>query len=162
MWGRGASAGSYGASSTLRDYGDVGAINANTDVTAAQYKRLASDAAASTRTAPIATMLVRYAAGVAYVANCVVPWAPALFLEYLGSAPPSSAYPVAAISGSYLTVNFPVSAVDEYGVSENIIVRIAVSTLNGTAWQGPTGGSSLAIYYGPGFSDYGYMPIVVY
>ena len=162
MWGRGASAGSYGASSTLRDYGNIGAINANTDITSAQYKRLASDAAASARTAPIATLLVRYSAGSTFVTNCVSAWAPPLFLEYIGYSPPSSLYPTTSVAGNYLHVTFPSSAVDEYGVSENILVRIAISTLNGTAWQGPTGDSSLVIYYGPGFSDFGYLPIVVY
>jgi hypothetical protein len=146
----------------LRDYGNTGAINANTDVTAAQYKRLAGDCAAGSLTAPIATIVLRYDNGDAYVSSVVVPWAPPLYTEYAGASPPSALYPSVAIVGSTATIALPNAATDDYGVSENVIARIATPFLSAAYWEGPTGTSSFAITCAAFSNSEGFCPIVVY
>lgn len=145
MWGRGAHPNFYGAHQNLRNYGNIGAVNANTDITAEQYKRLASDCAASANTAPIATLLMRYAGGAVYVSHAILPWAPPMFDEYAGNAPPSALYPTATRSFNTVTFTLPSSAADEYGVVEPVIARVVVPFQPDASWDGPTGTSVFAI-----------------
>lgn len=162
IWGRTANAANYGASAGLRDYGNIGAVNANTDVTAAQYKRLGSDAAAGAMTAPICTMTIRYSGGSVYVSNITVPWAPALYEEYAGGSPPSAVYPTITRASNTLTVTLPSSAADEYGVSEYVIPRVVTPFLEGAYWEGPTGNSTFQLTHSGFAASAGYCPVVVY
>lgn len=145
LWARTASAAAYGAHPNLRNYGNIGSINANTDVNAGQYKRLGSDCAASALTAPICTMVLRFASGNVFVSYVVVPWAPILGAEYAGGSPPSAAYPTAVRASNVITVTLPSLPSDEYGVSAPVIARIVFPGLTTASWNGPTGSSVFAL-----------------
>lgn len=127
---RTAGADTYGGVATLRNLGDIGAVNAKTDVAAEEYLRIASDLARCVQTAPLfwMRMLIAGSSGsvvTATVQECVTQWAGASG-SYAGATPPSSSFPT--ISQYFLTgtlcVSFPglvsgayLSAVDDYGVA---------------------------------------------
>ena len=145
-WVKTASAADYGAHPGLHDYGYTGAINANTDITADQYKRLAADVAAATLMSPLATLTLRWTTAPAvYVSSAIVQWATPLFIEYAGSSPPSPSYPTVTISGTKITVALPSSANDTYGKAGEIIVRVVAPTVTGILWAGPNGTSTFEL-----------------
>jgi hypothetical protein len=135
IWSRTASVATYGGSATKRDYGGIGAVNANTDITAAQYMRLVADAAASAMMSPICLLQLRRAAStitVDYVLPC---WTEKWFSAYGGSAPPSSLYPtVTIVNSTTVQLQFPVTAADAYGVSAPISILMLVPLYLGSFW----------------------------
>jgi len=153
FWQRGRAPSLYGGSPDKRDYGGIGAVNAKTDVTAAQYLRLCSDVAALANTSAICTILCtwRPTIGSPLVTFVGCPWADPITVSYAGHAPPSSLYPkVQQVSADQLEVELPVSATDEFGVSGTIIARmvlvtLGVSSVTGVYWEGPTGDRTFVI-----------------
>jgi hypothetical protein len=162
LWARTASAAAYGAHANLRDYGNIGSVNANTDVNSGQYKRLGSDCAAGALTAPICTMLVRFASGNVFVSYVAVPWAPILNVEYAGNSPPSSVYPTVTRASNVLTVTLPSLAYDEYGVSAPVVARIVIPGLASASWNGPTENSTFGITSSVFAAGSGTCSVVVY
>lgn len=163
LWSRTASAAGYGGHARLRDYCDIGAVNANTDVTAAQYKRLARDAAAIALTTPIVTMVVNYlSSGSIFVVDyCKPAWAPAVTTRYIGTAPPSSLYPAVAkttLSPPGCSVTLPSSAQDEFGVSADVLIRVVNPCRPGVYWTP----SSTTVAQLDGFTPDAPVAIVIY
>ena len=163
-WTRTATAASYGAHPGLHDYGNTGAINANTDVTASQYKRLCADLANAAMVAPLATMSIRWTVGpqAVFVSSILAQWADPLFIEYAGSSPPSSVYPTVTISGTTVTISFPGSASDTYGVSGEIVARLVVPFDPDILWAGPNGTSVITLTSSEFNSSNGSSVIQVY
>ena len=163
-WMRTMSAASYGAHASLRDYGGTGAINANTDITAEQYKRLAADVAAAAMVAPLAVLTLRWTVSpnAVFVASVVPQWAPAVFVEYAGSSPPSSVYPSVTLMGNVFTVTFPSTATDDYGVSGPIIPRVVVPASSDILWGGPTDTSVFTLTSDLFTSDNGSVTVLVF
>lgn len=120
----------YGAHPNLHDYGDIGAVNANTDITAAQYKRLAADAAGCAMTTPLALIGLRNTGSALFVDYVSCLWAPLLKTFYAAATPPSAVYPTGAmLTSTSGRVVLPATAADEFGVSSSVIM-FAVFALN--------------------------------
>jgi hypothetical protein len=109
----------YGGNVNKRNYGNVGVVDAQTDVGAEDFCRLASDVAALARTADFAV--------ITYLCNDSVPAAPTIEVVYMmtgtrvtsyaGDNPPSG-FPSAARNGNGdVTFTFASSYADDYGVS---------------------------------------------
>jgi hypothetical protein len=128
-WTRTADPDTYGGIATKRDLGGIGAVNAKTDVTAAEYIRLAVDVAGAVHGASLFWMriLVDYAGGsaVATVEQCCTQWSgPSGW--YAGVTPPSGNWPTVAtysLDHDQLEVTFPglvsgtsLVVADAYGV----------------------------------------------
>jgi hypothetical protein len=110
-WTRTATPDVYGAVPGLHDLGNVGAVNAKTDITAAQYTRMAADVTSAVRSAPlfwISMQAVLPVLGGDYVQvlQCSPQWdVPSG--PYSGLTPPSGSYPTVEISGTTITLTFP-------------------------------------------------------
>ena len=128
-WTRTAGADTYGGISTLRNLGDIGAVNAKTDVTAEEYLRISSDLARCVQTAPLfwMRMTLEFDSGAflsAAVTQCCAQWSGPSG-SYDGATPPSTSWPTVASGGSAaVIVSFPglvsgsaLSAADDYGVA---------------------------------------------
>lgn len=152
FWQRGRAPSLYGGTPEKRDYGGIGAVNAKTDVTAAQYLRLCSDVAAIANVSPICTILCTWrwnAHPLVTFVSC--PWAAPVTVSYTGNVPPSSLYPF-LIQGSatQMGVALPESALDEFGVSGDIVANMVLVTwgaapVTGVYWEGPTGTNEFTI-----------------
>lgn len=137
-WSRTASHEQYGGNVNKRNYGGVGVVDAQTDVGAEDFCRMASDVAAIARTLPILVATIQ--------CNDTSPAAPTFEhinmmtgvreSSYEGDAAPSG-YPTASrTSAGRFTITLPATMTDEYGVSEAPLVRFA----SGTAHQATAGG----------------------
>ena len=110
-WTRTATPDIYGAVPGLHDLGGVGAVNARTDITAAEYARMAADAASAVRVAPLVWIAIQSFAppvGDAYanVIQCAPQWdVPSG--AYVGTAPPNASYPTVEYNASELTLTWP-------------------------------------------------------
>jgi hypothetical protein len=136
IWARSSAAATYGGGANKRNYGGIGAVNANTDITAEQYLRLCADVAGIAMTSHLVMMELYNAAGTFQV-NWVAPvWAPPYTTPYVGTSPPSALYPtVTATSATACQVTLPVAPADEYGVAASISVIAAIPTLLGASWS---------------------------
>lgn len=112
-WSRIAVAEHYGAVSGLHDLGNCGAVNAKTDITAAEYLRMATDCVSAVRSSPIFWASITVNADHSTVVHqCQPMWAPASG-PYSGTAPPNGSYPTITWGGAgdtYL-ITFPALAV---------------------------------------------------
>lgn len=145
-WTRTSTPDTYGAVPGLHDLGGVGAVNAKTDITAAEYTRMAADVASAVRVAPLfwATLLVSMpvlGGDNVQVVQCSPMWdVPSG--TYAGASPLSGSYPTVTISGTTITVEFPdlvttvggvdyLRVADDYGVYGNCrIESVDVSVAN--------------------------------
>jgi hypothetical protein len=140
LWLRNPGVSQYGGDINKKDYGGIGVINALTDISAAQHARLASDAAAVSRTSTLMrlTFVCSATPPVTLVIWCVPAWAiPTYYAD--GSIPPSASYPTITGSGTSRTITMPTSAADEYGVVaaiSPIIVRATNASWDGTITAG--------------------------
>jgi hypothetical protein len=118
-WTRTAAHTDYGGNTSKRNYGGVGVVDAQTDVGAEEYCRLASDVAAMVRTSPMAVMTLTL--------NDSSPDAPTFESVYMmtgvrttsyeGDDAPSG-FPSATRNGTGdITITFASSYADDYGVS---------------------------------------------
>lgn len=151
LWARGRVPSAYGGNPGLRDYGGIGAVDAQTDITAAQYLRLSADVAAIANTSAICTLLFTWSTSDPLVTFVNCGWADPITVSYSGATPPSSLYPsVVKDSASRCVVTLPATAPDQFGVTgaitaRAVIVTLGLSSVTGVYWEGPTGGNSLAI-----------------
>lgn len=137
-WTRTAAIEQYGGHLSKRNWGDTGAIDALTDVTAEQLTRLTADLAAVVRTAPICVLRIvdtnarsqTTTASLAdiQVVSCVCQWgvAPA---AYQADTPPTG-FPSVAINpatayGRGYTIDLGTSQDDDYGVAGTVSIRCA-------------------------------------
>ncbi len=125
----------YGGHADKRNLGDIGAVNARTDVSAEQWNRIATDLTAAVRGAPLFWIYGRVTSGggitdnTYQVINCQPQWAPASG-PYDGATPPSNLYPIVVDSGDHISaiieftgLGSPPSVSDDYGVSSEFNVR---------------------------------------
>lgn len=136
LWTRTSTAATYGGTASKRNYGGIGAVNANTDVTAEQYIRLAADAAAAAMMAPLCFLRLTYNGVDTVSLDNVLPcWAPPWLPPYPEGSAPSAVYPSATITGAtQVTIHMPATAADAYGVAAAISVLFAVPLKLGTFW----------------------------
>lgn len=136
IWSRSASFTTYGGSLQKKDYGDIGSVNALTDVSAAQFCRFTSDAAAVARTAPLAVISLSRSGTTITVQSVIPLWADPAYVAYDGAAAPTG-YPSAALTDTNeVTVTLPASAVDEFGVSQTITAHAVLPCSSGVSWDG--------------------------
>lgn len=129
-WVRTVSFADYGGSTAKRDFMGIGAINALTDVSAAQVSRMVSDLAAAVRTAPFAviTFLCNDGSPAAPTIESVYMMTGVRTVSYAGDNAPTG-FPSAARNGSGdVTFTFDSSYNDEYGVAGAFTPRMAEAT----------------------------------
>lgn len=123
-WTRTSSAATYGGHANKRDYGGIGEVNPETDVSAAQFVRLCTDVAAIARMAPVFRMIVRCqdtgTVG-ATVLDCVSMVGRAG--PYSGSSPPAGFPSVARTGKAQIEITFPSTLTDEFGVSGACLIE---------------------------------------
>jgi hypothetical protein len=128
IWSRTATTLDYGGHPNKKDYLGIGAVNAQTDVTAAQLCRLTEDAAAIAMMSPLFMMYITAVAGspITFTVQRVRSlWGANTDTPYAGAAPPTG-FPQATnvpTTGDRLHVIPPVSASDAFGVTGAIIIR---------------------------------------
>lgn len=122
---------SYGGNINKRNYLDQGVVDAQTDVGADEFCRLAADVAALIRTSPACTLT--------YLCNDTTPaaptiesatamWAAPRTSSYEGDDAPSG-YPSAARNGNGdVTFTFASSYTDDYGVSGSLAIAHAIAS----------------------------------
>jgi hypothetical protein len=112
-------------------------VNALTDVSAAQICRLTADAAGAARTAVLFSMSLSRSGSTITVNMCSPQWAPPCLSPYDGGIT-LGLYPTAALTDTNeVTITVPSSAVDEFGVSQNIVPYLVLPGAP-TAWKGGT------------------------
>jgi hypothetical protein len=152
-WARVAAMQDYGGHVDKIDYGNIGAVNSRTDVTAAQICRLAADAAAVSTMIPLFILdllTVAGSPGTFTVERIRSQWGGVRDTPYAGAAPPSGCIGVTNVSGvgSYPTgpggyvalLAVPSSATELFGVTAAIVVRSAVSAA-ASPWGAPSNAS---------------------
>src|SRR5512147_559298 len=138
IWTRATVAADYGGKATLHDYGDIGSVNANTDVNAAQYLRLCADLSAVAKTAPLCQMVIHHTGGAWLVTYCKPLWAPEVVVAYDGATPPSSAYPsVIEDTASTCGVEFPATPTGgDFSETGALIIRaVFPAGVSTVSWQ---------------------------
>lgn len=138
LWSRTASFEVYGGHLQKRNYGDIGMVNALTDVSAAQFCRLTSDAAGAARTSALVSLSI-YRDGTTITINvCAPQWASPSLSPYDGGIA-LGVYPTAALTDTNeVTVTIPSSASDEFGVAQAIVPRMVFPCANGVTWKDGT------------------------
>lgn len=141
----------YGAVPGLHDLGGVGAVNAKTDITAAEYARLAADTASAVRSAPLLWMTLQIATSPSNsvtVLQCQPMWDIASG-SYPGGTPPSGSYPTVTFDGSLIALTFGsletlvdgvlyLRAADEYGVQGDFHITSAVASVANSGGSQPS------------------------
>lgn len=133
-WTRTASPATYGGVATKRNLGDIGSVNAKTDVSAEEFLRATLDLSHAVRTAPLFWMrlsVVTTPGVVVTVEQFQAQWAPASG-TYVGATgyhtgtAPDARYPVLTTASGTLTIAFPgivtagsppmLSIADDFGI----------------------------------------------
>lgn len=119
VWVRTTSFSDYGGHANKRDFMGVGAINAETDLSAAEFSRMVTDAAATARTAPFAV--------IRFLNNDATTSAPTIQAAYLmtgvrttsyeGGAAPTGFPSASRSSNGVVVFTFASSYTDDYGIS---------------------------------------------
>lgn len=139
-WTRTASHSQYGGNVNKRNYLSEGVVDAQTDVGADEFCRIAADLEAVIRTAPFAT--------ITYLNNDGVPAAPTIesvymmtgvrTTSYAGDAAPVG-FPSAERNGTGdVTFTFASSYDDAYGVSGDLSLEHGLGTAHGSTFADPT------------------------
>lgn len=145
LWARVPTIAQYGGSATKRDYGGIGAVNAETDVKASQLARMTADQVAVARVTPLLVMRFTPTNTMITVNYCAPTWAAAVE-NYSGNPAtgPSAAYPVVSHSSSDLTVQMPSSVSDEYGIAQAVAPKIAMVT-TGASMSGDISSNTITL-----------------
>jgi hypothetical protein len=114
----------YGGDVDKKNYASQGAVNAQTDVSAEQLVRIASDLAAVQRTAPFAviTMLMRDATPAAPIVERVLLMNGVTSSSYVGDSPPSGMPTITRQGTGYVRITLSPSYTDAYGVSGSVSI----------------------------------------
>jgi hypothetical protein len=137
-WSRTADASVYGGHVDKRDFEGQGPVNPQTDVSAAQFIRLAADVAALSRVAPFAVLTIQ--------CNDTVPAAPTVvraqqmtavsLAGYEGASPTGDFPTLTRVSDGVFDVVWPTSVADDYGVEQAVdLVHAHASLQNGSAYS---------------------------
>lgn len=134
-WTRSAEATVYGGHQNKRDYQAQGVVNPQTDVSAAEFKRLCADLAAVVRVAPFA--VVRLSCDDSTPAE---PTVHAVFqqtgtttTDYSGDNPPEGFPAVTRNGDGDVTIAWDADYKDDYGEIAPIAIRFAQASLLGSA-----------------------------
>jgi hypothetical protein len=157
-WERTTSAEDYGGHPQKRDYGMTGCVNALTDASAAQIKRLTADMAALARTSPLWTGTIARSGSVFTVSFSRPAWGD-YSLSYTGSVPPTGHPSVALTDTNQVTITFPSSASDEYGSTGLIRVSSVVPMQTGVSWVGTVNVPTVVL---TSFADGLTVPVMVW
>jgi hypothetical protein len=121
-WSRTADASVYGGHVDKRDFEGQGPVDPQTDVSAAQFIRLAADVAALSRVAPFAVLTIQ--------CNDTVPAAPTVVRAQQMTAVSLAGYEGASPTGDFPTLTrvgdgefdvvWPTSVADDYGVEQDV------------------------------------------
>ena len=126
----------YGGGANKRDYGVPGPVNPQTDVTAEQLRRLAADAAAMARMAPMCVLHVQLndtAPDDPTVTWCQMPFGSA---SYEGDDPPAG-FPLVERTGSRaFRVTLPSPMSDAAGNEAAPVIRFPMASAIGTGIEG--------------------------
>jgi hypothetical protein len=145
LWLRAPGITQYGGDANKKDYGGIGVVNAQTDISAAQYARMTADLAAVARVTPLMRLLVVTASGAPFAAVtwCAPAWgAPVSYVD--GAVPPSSIYPVVTASAATsFAVAVPASIADDYGIAGAVTPHIVI--VSGGVWDGTFASNSFTI-----------------
>lgn len=135
FWARTTSAEFYGGVASKTDYQTPGVINARTDVSAAQFLRLAADLAGVARTAPVGSAQ--------WLCNDSVPAAPTIQFAscgatrssaaYAGDAAPAGLPSASRLGNGSIRLTFPTNSEDDFGVAVSITPLIWIPTLQNSA-----------------------------
>lgn len=138
-WTRTAVHTDYGGHVNKTDYLSQGAIDALTDVTAADICRIATDLAALVRTAPFCV--------ITYTCNDSSPAAPTVHSVYMmtgisasnyaGDSPPSGFPTLARVADGRVTITFASTYDDDYGTAGGFAIATAVGSVHGTVSAAP-------------------------
>lgn len=146
IWTRSAAASTYGGSLGKKNYGGIGAINANTDVTAEQWNRLTADLAGVASMTPLCMLQLNHIGSAIYIDYCAPCWTAPWREQYLGSSPPSALYPSAVLlSATQVQLTFPQTATDEFGVAAGIAFQMAIPLALATYWIPPIASGVIVI-----------------
>lgn len=144
LWARTSNATDYGGHPNKRDYGETGCVNALTDVSAAQIKRMAADLAAIARTIPLWRGVVSRSGTAISVTGSRPVWADTA-APYNGAAAPTG-HPAAALTDTnQVTLTFPATATDEYGNAASISILTCFPLNTATTWTGTTGSNAVVL-----------------
>jgi hypothetical protein len=144
LWARTSSATDYGGHPNKRDYGETGCVNALTDVSAEQIKRMAADLAAVARTIASWRGVLSRSGTTITVSGSRPLWADTV-VPYDGSAAPTG-HPSAALTDTdEVTLTFPATATDEYGNEAAISVLACFPLNTATTWDGTTGSNAVVL-----------------
>ncbi len=128
-WTRAVSHVDYGGDTNKRNYGLIGPVDSQTDISAEEWCRLASDTAAAVRSADFAVFDISISV-VAAVVNSVYMMTGVRTVSYNGVTPPTG-FPGITRSGTGdITVTFDSSYNDEYGVAGSFAPVMATGTAN--------------------------------
>src|SRR5574343_765314 len=127
-WVRNADPTTYGGNTEKRNYMGQAVCNAQTDVGAEQYVRLAADVAGMVRANPFCVIrgTATDASSSVYVEACIMQTGVAA--AYAGASPPSGFPTVAYSSSGVFTVTFASSYTDPYGVAGAYAPVVAVAS----------------------------------
>jgi hypothetical protein len=130
-WVRTTSFEDYGGHEDKRDYMNVGAVNARTDVSAAEFSRMVSDVAAVAHTAPmwVLTVLCNDGSPAAPTVEVALGMTGVRMTSYAGASPPSG-FPTLARNGDGdFTITFDATYSDDYGVAGAWVPLNATATV---------------------------------
>ena len=136
LWLRSPGITQYGGDVNKKDFGGIGAINARTDLTAAQYCRLTADVAALSRVSALMRLMFtpHAAAPITSVELCSPAWGVPVAYADGASPPTASVYPTITGSGTSRIVTLTPTATDDYQVAAQISPKIV--QVSGGNWDG--------------------------
>jgi len=143
-WSRTASIESYGGHADKINFMGQGAIDARTDVTAAQINRLAADMSAIVRVLPLAVIIVQNDDTGVNDPTVLGAWLQSgvSAAGYAGASPPSGFPTATRISDGSVAIQFPVPLTDDFGVEQKVHIRAAEASVSGdvadVSWGAPT------------------------
>lgn len=133
-WQRTNGAETYGGGPDKQDYATPGAVNAQTDVTAAQLRRIASDLAGLARMNPICRLLVQCndaSPAAPTVLSCVLP-NESRTAPYDGDSPPAGFPSLERLGTGSFRVTLPATLTDDAGETAAPVIRFPEAYHQGT------------------------------
>ncbi len=130
-WTRTAEASVYGGHDDKRDFMGQGVVNPQTDISAAEFRRLAADLAAVARTAPFAVVYLTCddTTPADPTVNRVRQMTGVTSTSYAGASPPTGMPTVTREGDGDVTLEWEASYSDDAGVSSDINIRFAMANV---------------------------------
>jgi hypothetical protein len=134
-WARTTSHTHYGGNVGKRNHLLQGVIDPETDVSAEQLARMASDLAAIARVSPFASMIVTCDDTPGIPTVEWISMMTGVTSNYAGNSPPAGFPSVARVSNGVVDITFASSYSDDYGVAQPISVVPGGATIRGATGQ---------------------------